>query len=376
MELLLVTRAIYPIHGYGGLERHCHDWVFALSKLDCRIHVVTLPPGEKANLSGFPKEVSFYFIPGTNARTVLQRITTYPAWTERVSKFLAKLTKEKTFHAIYAQGLAAAGCTRLNAPLYYNPHGMEEFKCRGIKHLAYSSFRNRSLKAATLSHKVVATDQSLVPEIQEFLKVTDDRIVLIPNAVTMTDTEPGQSAAERTAPIFLSVGRLEPNKGFDLLLRAFAIARNLPPEWKAYFVGTGSEQESLQTLAQKLDLADRVNFIGTIPDHELEALYDQVGLFLHPALYEGSSIVTLEAMKHGLPIVATRTGGLPDKVFPGKNGWLVPPSNAEALASALEEACSQMADWPAFGDASYEIARDRFSWDHAAKQFLELFKNS
>src|SRR5262245_12754545 len=108
MELLLVTRAIYPLHGYGGLERHCHDWVLSLLKLGCRIHVVTLPPDEKATLSDFPKEVSFYFIPGENARTVLQRITPYPAWVKQVSKFLAKLTQEKQFHAIYVQGLASA----------------------------------------------------------------------------------------------------------------------------------------------------------------------------------------------------------------------------------------------------------------------------
>lgn len=79
-------------------------------------------------------------------------------------------------------------------------------------------------------------------------------------------------------------------------------------------------------------------------------------------------------MKHGLPILASDTGGLPDKVFPGKNGWLVPPGDSKALAEALEAACQGMDTWPDFGRASFQIVRDSFSWSQAGKQFLELFR--
>jgi glycosyltransferase involved in cell wall biosynthesis len=159
------------------------------------------------------------------------------------------------------------------------------------------------------------------------------------------------------------------------LLRAFSIAKNLPGDWKAYLVGAGSESEPLKDLARGLGLTDRIVFTGPISDSDLEELYAKAGLFLHPTLYEGSSIVTLEAMKHALPIIATRTGGLPDKVLPGKNGWLVPPNDPESFALAMEDACSQKEIWTVFGKASYEIARDRFSWDQAGKQFLDLFRN-
>ena len=76
-------------------------------------------------------------------------------------------------------------------------------------------------------------------------------------------------------------------------------------------------------------------FAGRAPDADLHAWYEAASLFVHPTRYEGSSLVTLEAMAHRKPIVATRAGGLPDKVRPGENGWLVEPGDADGLAQAL-----------------------------------------
>ena len=75
-----------------------------------------------------------------------------------------------------------------------------------------------------------------------------------------------------------------------------------------------------------------VLFAGRADDADLHAWYEAASLFVHPTRYEGSSLVTLEAMAHRRAVVATRAGGLPDKVRPGVNGWLVPPDDADALA--------------------------------------------
>lgn len=141
-------------------------------------------------------------------------------------------------------------------------------------------------------------------------------------------------------------------------------------------MGSGSEFSNLRRLAKRLGLEEKVTFTGAVPDKQLEDLYAAAGLFIHPALYEGSSIVTLEAMKHALPILGTNIGGLPDKVIPGKNGWLVPPNDPQALSAALETACSQRDIWPELGLFSLQIVRDRYSWEQVAKIFLELFQTS
>ena len=97
-------------------------------------------------------------------------------------------------------------------------------------------------------------------------------------------------------------------------------------------------------------------------------------MFVHPTLYEGSSLVTLEAMAHGKPVVATRAGGLPDKVRPGETGWLVEPGVAPALAGALAESLAEPADTLArFGAAGRRLVEEAFAWPVVAAQLEALY---
>ena len=88
-------------------------------------------------------------------------------------------------------------------------------------------------------------------------------------------------------------------------------------------------------------LRDRVILTGRVDDPTLHAWYEAATLFVHPTLYEGSSLVTLEAMAHRRAVVATTAGGLPDKVRPGVNGWLVEPGRPDALAAAMSGALAR-----------------------------------
>ncbi len=87
---------------------------------------------------------------------------------------------------------------------------------------------------------------------------------------------------------------------------------------------------------------------GRVADRDLHAWYEAADLFVHPTLYEGSSLVTLEAMAHRRPVVATRAGGLPDKVMPGLTGWLVPPGESAPLAAAVTVALEHRASLAGF----------------------------
>lgn len=376
MDLLLLTRSIYPLHGFGGMERHCYDWIRAMTSRGCRVHVVTMTPAHPEALSQFDTSVLFYLIPGKPARRILPRITSYPRWVRHVHEFLSRLTASTPVNAIYAQGLTAAACEGLSIPVYYNPHGMEEFKTGGLKYVAYAPFRALSRRGAKAARRVIATDQTLVPEIVRFLNVPQDRIVWIPNAIRFDSTGPGNPLLTLGGdPLFLAAGRLEANKGFHVLVEALARAKQLPPEWKLAIAGTGSQEDRLKRLAQNKGLRARVAFLGRIEEADLNALYARADLFLNPTLFEGSSIVTLEAMNAGLPVVASQAGGLPDKILPGRNGWLVPPGDPEALARAIEEACARRSDWKDMGRTSKRIVEERYSWDAAADRFIALFEN-
>ncbi|MDP7339212.1 MAG: glycosyltransferase, partial [Vicinamibacterales bacterium] len=131
----------------------------------------------------------------------------------------------------------------------------------------------------------------------------------------------------------------------------------------------------LERAVRTAGLADRVTFAGRVDECELHAWYEAASLFVHPTLYEGSSLVTLEAMAHRRPVIATRAGGIPDKVTPGVSGWLVEPGDADALAHAVGEALGAMNRVAGMGDAGRAIVEREFSWVTATDRLLDLYRD-
>ena len=109
----------------------------------------------------------------------------------------------------------------------------------------------------------------------------------------------------------------------------------------------------------------RFHFLGRVPDDDVHQWYSDATLFVHPTLYEGSSLVTLEAMAHRCAVVATVAGGIPDKVKQGVTGWLVPPGNADALARAIAGALSNRARLPVMGEAGRAVVERKFLVDRS-----------
>ena len=137
----------------------------------------------------------------------------------------------------------------------------------------------------------------------------------------------------------MSVGRLEESKGFHILAEALAALRDHSPvisggRWKWVVIGDGPFRGRLTAAIGRLGLRDRTLLTGRLDNPTLHASYEGAGLFVHPTLYQGSSLVTLEAMAHRRAVVATNAGGLPDKVENGRSGWIVAPGDASALAAA------------------------------------------
>jgi glycosyltransferase involved in cell wall biosynthesis len=113
--------------------------------------------------------------------------------------------------------------------------------------------------------------------------------------------------------------------------------------------------------------------LGRLDDRALHAWYEAATLFVHPTLYEGSSIVTLEAMAHRRAVVASRAGGLPDKVRDGHTGWLVTPGDPRALAAALRLALAEPGRLPEMGLAGRALVDAEFSWTTVTDRLLAVF---
>jgi glycogen(starch) synthase len=147
----------------------------------------------------------------------------------------------------------------------------------------------------------------------------------------------------------------------------------LQQPWRWVIVGDGPYRSRLQQLVTDAGVQDRVLFVGRAGDRELHAWYRTATLFVHPTLYEGSSLVTLEAMAHRRAVVASAAGGIPDKVKPGVNGWLVPPGDPALLAAALSGALGDLERLRDMGEAGRSIVEEEFSWERAGADTLRLY---
>jgi glycosyltransferase involved in cell wall biosynthesis len=163
--------------------------------------------------------------------------------------------------------------------------------------------------------------------------------------------------------VFLSV--LLPRKGFDVLLRAMQAIRYRIP--RAKLVIAGDDPRGLtpgaRALAERLGVADAVEFTGSIAPTDTPALYRRARVFCQPSFGEPFGLTVLEAMASGRPVVATTTGGIAGFVRDGENGYLVPPGDERSLADALIRVLERPDDAARIGARNRDAAVRRYDWD-------------
>jgi glycosyltransferase involved in cell wall biosynthesis len=326
---------------------------------------------------------------------VLDRTVNYPTFAERLGEVVAAMVHEGRVDVVDAQGIAGLGYGRrrrrdasLRAPLVVNPQGMEEHKTTGVKRLALARVRALSRAAARLADRVVATDEATRAEVPRYLGVDPARVVVLPNGIDadeirdLTPPEPGRRvhdafpALADASPVLLSVGRVEAYKGLaDVAAAVSRLARDgaLPPRWAWVVVGSGPAAGSL-VRGLPGAVATRVHLAGRIPDGLLHALYERADVFVHATRYEGSSLVTLEAMAHGRPVVATAAGGIPDKVVDGVTGRLVPPADIAALAGAIRDVLADPERRRRMGERGRAHVLARFAWPVLVERTIAVYE--
>jgi GalNAc-alpha-(1->4)-GalNAc-alpha-(1->3)-diNAcBac-PP-undecaprenol alpha-1,4-N-acetyl-D-galactosaminyltransferase len=165
--------------------------------------------------------------------------------------------------------------------------------------------------------------------------VARSAIHVIPNPINDQFLEPSSTISAPQHKI-VGMGRLESQKGFDLLLCAFAQYVTAHPDWTLDIFGEGSERDHLKALADDLGIADRVRLPGTIKDPE--RVLRQADIFVLSSRYEGFPNALLEAMACGLAVIGFDCRSGPREMIQhGVNGLLVPPNDVDALAKAMAQ---------------------------------------
>jgi glycosyltransferase involved in cell wall biosynthesis len=171
---------------------------------------------------------------------------------------------------------------------------------------------------------------------QKMREICDRDISVVPNGIDLERFKISSGdIKEGSAKTIIFVGRLHPVKGVQYLIEAMATVHQQMPDVKLIIVGDGAERAMLEELAERLNLSDCIQFAGKVPQESIPRLMHQADVFALSSLSESFGIVNLEAMAAGLPIVATKVGGIPDVVEEGVNGHLVNAKNPDELADRL-----------------------------------------
>lgn len=198
-------------------------------------------------------------------------------------------------------------------------------------------------------------------------------VTLIPNGIDLTGINAACEKIPKDSGRVLFVGRLEPMKGIDTLLRAFAQAiKGLDPAVHLRIVGRGSQLSALSALARELEIDHRVRFAGYVAGPELFTEYAKAEIFVGLSRSEALGNVFLEAQAAGCAVLASRVGGIPEIVLDTETGLLVSPDDIDAAATELRLLLTDTSLRAKLAIAGKKHAQ-QYGWDDIANRYRQIY---
>jgi glycosyltransferase involved in cell wall biosynthesis len=363
MRVLYVTHAFWPY--IGGLEIISGRLLAGLRGQEFEFCVLTGSDDRR-----LPKAETWNEIP-------IRRLDLTGALTSRDAQRLAALRHEAAaiarewdpdlVHLAFSPAAAfltlGARMERL-APLLITFHGWWP-----ILGEAGPTITRRALAAAGW---VTACSQSTLDDVRRFEPAIAERSSWIPNALDL-DGEVVEAPANGV-PLVVGLGRLAPEKGYDVLVRAFAQVRRDVPEARLALAGRGLEEGPLTALTRDLGLEDAVDFLGWVRAEDVPALLDRATVVAVPSRHEGFGMAALEAALRARPVVASRTGGLIEVVQDGITGLLVAPEEPDELAAAIGGLLEDRERAAQLGRDGRSRARRLFSEERLLREHAQLYR--
>jgi|Deesub1362B_J571_1020462.scaffolds.fasta_scaffold00760_5 glycosyltransferase involved in cell wall biosynthesis len=277
-------------------------------------------------------------------------------------------------HSAKAGYAARLACAILHKPVIFSAHAWVFTEGRNIMKRKFLSWAERL--AAKVTTKIICVSEHDRELALRWKVAEPEKLVVIHNGV---DPKPflkadgahlRQELELKNLPILTFVGRLTPPKDLLTLLKAL---KGLPPKGVLLLVGDGELKFQVERYVQKLRLGKQVRFLGQRND--IPQILAASDIFVLSSRWEGLPYTIIEAMMAGLPVVASRVGGVPELVEDGVTGFLVPPKDPQALAEALQKLLDDPEMRYHMGKAGREKALREFTLDRMLWEIERVYKS-
>lgn len=268
-------------------------------------------------------------------------------------------------HWSVSGALAGLWCRIFSKPLICVMHGSDAHSIR-------SSFVNRIFASITLrfSDRVIGVSEAICLSLRTEFPQFADKIEFVPNGIDSTLLSLNRPKLD--APVIVTVANLNPKKGVQDLIEAFA---RLPmrDSTPLVVIGDGPQRTALTQLAEQRGVSSQVRFMGTVPPHEIQNHLMKANIFVLASYSEGRPSVILEAMATGMAIITTRLPGIQELVSENINGCLFDPGDVESLAAHLTRLINAENTICELGRAAREtISAGNLTWENSACQYQKM----
>lgn len=252
--------------------------------------------------------------------------------------------------------------------LVHHPLGLET----GLSAADAAALCASERRALAQAKHVITTSPATARLLAADFGVPPDRSTVVVPGTDRADPQPRTGSEPVT---LLAVGTVIPRKGYDVLVAALGQLSSLP--WRLVIVGdrerSPATARELDAAIARLGLGDRISFTGAVAPDQLAPLYASADLFVLASRFEGYGMAYAEAVAHGLPVVGTTAGAIPDTVPQGA-GVLVPPDDADALAATLRPLIADQGQRDALSAAARKAAASLPTWQDSARLFAQVLE--
>jgi glycosyltransferase involved in cell wall biosynthesis len=297
----------------------------------------------------------------------------------RLARFVSRLHREHPIDLIHAHSALPCGhpaallSRQLRIPFVVTTHGLDVFSSRREKGVSRRWVEHCSRFVYRKADMNICVSEAVRRVMVDVLG-DSARTTVVYNGVNTSLFAPPLNDDEDSTPTILSVGRLVPSKGQELVLRAIAELRRKHPRLGYDLIDDGPQRSHLLALAHELKVAERVNFFGRQNRQCVAEAMKRCTIFALPSTDEAMGCVYLEAMATAKPIIGCRQQGIEEIVRHGETGWLIQPNNLQEMVNALDTLLDNASLRKRMGMEARKTTIEKLTLQHQAANLNKLYR--